>query len=140
MLAPNRPSALVPPFLTLLLAGCISTSLRPVSGATAEVQFTVAPEKVRVLRSLPDEPFLILGEIEAYLSGHHKDRAIITKVREKAAAIGADAIVYESDGLVTPVYGGGGEIGFPTTKRASVRFTAVRFLPSRNPIQTPGAT
>ncbi len=140
MLVAGRARALVPPLLTLLLTGCISTSFRPSPGAAAEVQVVGAPEKVRVLRSLPDERDLILGEIEAYLSGHHKDSSVIKKVREKAAAIGADAVVYESDGLVSPVYGGGGEIGFPTTKRASVRFTAVRILPKPTPIQTPGAT
>jgi hypothetical protein len=120
----------------LVLAGCISTTFRPSQDARTEPEERIAPEKVRVLRSFPDEPFLLLGEIEANMSGHHKDEAIIRKARQKAAAIGADAIVYDSAGLVTPVYGSDPP-GSSPAKRASVRFAAVRLLPMSTPTRFP---
>ena len=123
----------------LFLAGCISTTFRPNEQVKTHQSSPVALERVQVLHSFPDTPFLSLGEIEAYMSGYHKDADVIMKARQKAAAIGADAIVYDSEGLVTSAKADT-LTNNDRTQRASARFVAIRLLSQDAPTHTPGAT
>ena len=78
---------------SLLLGGCVSTTWVPAEDLAPGVQASVSPAEVAVLRSLPAAPHESLGTIEVWLSGRHSAAAILGKVREKAAAVGADAVV-----------------------------------------------
>ena len=80
-------------FSLLLLCGCVSTTWHPGEDRASFVPPSVSPAEVAVLRSLPDAPHQSLGTIEVWLSGRHSTAAILGKVREKAAAVGADAVV-----------------------------------------------
>ncbi len=78
-----------------------------------------------MLRSEPNGTFLTLGEIVADVSGFWSGEDIVRKVREKAAAIGADAVIRGAVGWSFSPLG-----RVPTPSRIScMRFTAIRFLP-----------
>lgn len=83
-----------------LISGCVSTSFRPDPSRTAGPVPRVSPSAVRVLRTLPAQPYQILGRIEAYLSGHHSSEAVLSKVRKAAAAAGANAVVADPAGTL----------------------------------------
>lgn len=76
-----------------LLGGCVSTSWLPAENVAPGVQASVSPAEVAVLRALPAAPHQSLGTIEVWLSGRHSSAAVLAKVRKKAAAVGADAVV-----------------------------------------------
>ena len=78
---------------SLLLGGCVSTTWRPAEDLAPGIQASVAPAEVAFLRSLPAAPHQSLGTIEVWLSGRHSTAAVLAKVRKKAAAVGADAVV-----------------------------------------------
>ena len=83
-----------------LVSGCVSTSFRPDPSHTAEQVPQVSPSAVRVLRSLPAQPYQLLGRIEASLSGHHSTEAVLSKVRRAAAAVGANVVVPDGAGTL----------------------------------------
>lgn len=110
----------------LFISGCVSTSFHPAMTFEARDLAPIAPEAVRIFRSEPNGPFLILGEIVADISGFWSDEAVIRKVREKAAAIGADAIIRGAVGWsCNPL---GGDV-VTYSQVSSMRFTAIRFPP-----------
>jgi hypothetical protein len=116
-------AAAISPFL---VSGCVSTSFHPDKTFEARELRPVSPEAVRVFRSEPNGTFLTLGEIVADISGFWSDEAVIRKVREKAAAVGADAIILDGVGWsLNPM----GDDVVTYSQMSSVRFTAVRFLP-----------
>lgn len=86
--------------LAALLLGCVSTSFQADPSHTAGQVSLVSPSAVRVLRSLPAQPYQALGRIEASVSGHHSSEAILLKVRKAAAAVGANAIVADPAGTL----------------------------------------
>ena len=110
---------------SLFISGCVSTSFHAAKTFEAQDLPPVAPEAVRILRSEPNGTFLTLGEIVVDISGFWSGEAVIRKAREKAAAIGADAIIR---GAVSWSFNPLGRV--PTTSQVScMRFTAIRFLP-----------
>lgn len=78
---------------SLLLGGCVSTTWHPAGELAPGVPASVSSADVEFLRSLPQTPHQSLGTIEVWLSGRHSTAAILAKVRKKAAAVGADAVV-----------------------------------------------
>ena len=78
---------------SLLLGGCVSTSWLPAENVAPGVHAPVSPAEVAFLRSVPAAPHQSLGTIEVWLSGRHSTAAVLAKVRKKAAAVGADAVV-----------------------------------------------
>jgi hypothetical protein len=109
----------------LFISGCVSTSFHPAKTFEARDLPPVAPAAIRILRSEPNGTFLTLGEIVADISGFQSGEAVIRKVREKAAAIGADAIILGAVGWSFNPLG-----RVPTSSQVScMRFTAIRFLP-----------
>ena len=110
----------------LLFSGCVSTSFRASQDVDTRNLLAVSPGAVRVLDAPPPSgSFQQLGEIEAYLSGFPSDEAVLRKAREKAASIGADAIVLKSAMQVSRVLG-----DLPSSNQVvSVTFTAIRLLP-----------
>ena len=109
----------------LLICGCVSTSFHPAKTFEARDLPPVAPAAIRILRSQPNGTFLTLGEIVADISGFQSREAVIRKVREKAAAVGADAIILGAVGWSFNPLG-----RVPTSPQVScMRFTAIRFFP-----------
>ena len=110
----------------LFISGCVSTSFHPAKTFEARNLPPLAPAAIRVLDSEPRGTFLTLGEVVADLSGFHSNEAVIRKVREKAAEIGADAVILGGVGWsFNPL---GGDV-VTYSQVSSVRFTAIRFLP-----------
>ena len=111
---------------SLFISGCVSTSFHAAKTFEAQDLPPVAPEAVRILRSEPNGTFLTLGEIVADISGFWSGEAVIRKAREKAAEIGADAVILDGVGWsFNPL---GGDV-VTYSQVSSVRFTAIRFLP-----------
>ena len=77
--------------------GCVSTVFRPSSDLSAIVCPPVEPSSVRVLSRSPQEPFTVLGEIEAYVTGYYSDEKVLSRIRVTAAQKGADAILFARD-------------------------------------------
>ena len=76
----------------LALAGCVSTYFRPAPDFKVRQGPPVSPDSVQVLRSAPSQPYVKLGEIEAWVSGFPSNETARRRAREAAAAVGADAI------------------------------------------------
>ena len=109
-----------------LLSGCVSTSFRAARDVNTRTFPPVSPAMVRVLYAPPPSAsFQLLGEVEAYLSGFPKDETVLRKARERAASVGAEAIILASAMQVDRPLG-----NLPYSRQvASVTFTAIRFLP-----------
>jgi hypothetical protein len=117
-----RNSSVTGALALFFLSGCVSTSFN--RSASYEAR-DITSNSVRVLDSPPNEAFLNLGEIVAYLTGFPSDETVFRKARKRAAAIGADAIVLTSAMQVVRPLG-----DLPYSRQvASVTFTAIRFLP-----------
>jgi len=129
MNASARAGLLVVPLSMLLLFACVSTKFSPAENFEARNVPSVSPTAVRVLRSAPNEPFQTLGEIMVEISGLHSGDTIIRKARERAATVGADAIIYKTSqfsAVASP--NGPAPISVGTSQLVSVSFTAVRLL------------
>lgn len=77
--------------------GCVSTVFRPSADRSHATCLPVEPSSVRVLSRPPGEPFTVLGEVEAYVSGYHSDEEIVNHLRARAAEKGAHAIFFARD-------------------------------------------
>src|SRR5664279_4554918 len=93
MNAPSRNASLAGALSLLFSAACVSTSFNPAASYGARNLLPVEPADVRVLNSPPSEAFNTLGEIQANISGYQSTDAVIRKVRERAATVGADAVI-----------------------------------------------
>jgi hypothetical protein len=126
----TRTELLAGAFLLAAFSGCVSTSFHPAKDFEARQDPPVSSSAVLVLRSPPSQAHQTLGKIEAWISGFHGNETVIRKVREAAAAVGADAIVYNSfdDLLAWPSQQNEMETVSPRT--VSVSFTAIRYLDS----------
>ena len=72
--------------LALFSAGCVSAQFHPAAG----VPNYPASDKVLVLKSIPDRPYVTLGEITAR---GQDERRIVDSIRKKAMKAGAEAII-----------------------------------------------
>lgn len=72
--------------LAFLSAGCVSTKFYPAEGSLRYP----ASDKVQVLKSLPDRPYIKLGEITAR---GQDERRILDSIRKQAMEAGAEAII-----------------------------------------------
>ncbi len=107
-----------------LLVGCVSTLFTASTKVDADAFSRVAPEAVTFLKDLPSTPYLTLGEIEAQVSGFPSDESILSHVRERAASVGANAVIYASAGYsFTPLPGRPTDY---TLKPTALTFTAIR--------------
>jgi hypothetical protein len=74
--------------------GCVSTSFSASKAPDGTAFAKVAPESVKVFTAAPTVAYRTVGEIEADISGFPSDEAVLRRVREKAASVGANAIIY----------------------------------------------
>jgi|GEM_PF-5739877 len=100
MKAPTSVGLIAASVAVTLLSCCVSVSFEPDPSHSAEQVPLVSPSGVRVLRSLPAQPYETLGRIEASLSGHHSSEAVLLKVHQAAATAGAKAIVPDPAGTL----------------------------------------
>ena len=140
MNAKIRTGFLAGSFSLLFLSACVSTTFTPYKDFKAGNLPPVSPTAVRVFTSIPDGGFRFLGEIDANMTGFPSDEAIIRKVRERAATIGADAIVFSLKGLgavraFRNVFFEPGvqRYGYGGPRMVSATFAAIRFLPEDSP-------
>lgn len=77
--------------------GCVSTEFRPSAERNTVACPPVEPSSVRVLARPPQEPFTVLGEVEAHVTGYYSDEEIVSRLRAKAAQKGAQAIYFVRD-------------------------------------------
>ena len=116
--------ALVSLFI-LSLSGCASITYLP-----ADNSVTYAPtESLRVYWDEPQEPFTIIGRVSAE-SEDFGEEALFEKLKEKAMAVGAHALIMgstsqQSSVVGVPAYGGGTIIAPVTSTR--LEGTAIRF-------------
>jgi hypothetical protein len=115
----------------LVLSGCVSTSFHPASDFQARKGPPVSPDSVLYLRSAPNQPYVTLGEIEAWISGFPSNETAMRRTREAAAAVGADAIIPNGGNLFADEPGGQGESVSPRT--VSFTVTAVRYADPSHP-------
>ncbi len=106
-----------------LLVGCVSTSFTASKEIDLGVSSRVAPEAVKLLAHAPSTPYRTLGEIEAQMTGFPSNKSILNRVRERAAAVGANAVVYTTAGWVV-----GQDSHWPalTYRPTTLTFTAIR--------------
>ena len=78
--------------------GCVSTSFTAAKVPDAAPLSRVAPESVKVLAAAPAAAFRNVGEINADISGFPSDETVLRHVRERAAAVGANAVIYTGTG------------------------------------------
>ncbi|HMM36344.1 MAG TPA: hypothetical protein PKA62_16625, partial [Thermoanaerobaculia bacterium] len=122
--------------------GCVSTAFRPSPDHNIVACPPVEPSSVRVLSRPPQEPFTVLGEVEADVSGHSSEEEIVSRLRAKAAEKGAHAIFFARDvSMETAEKWTTGEYDAPLNdrtwrKRSSLVFKAV--LLSDAPEPCPG--
>jgi len=122
--------------------GCVSTVFRPSPDRNAVACPPVEPSSVRVLTRPPEEPFTVLGEVEAYVSGYSSEEEIVSRLRAEAAKMGAHAIFFARDvSMETAERRTTGEYDTPLNdrtwrKRSSLAFRAV--LLSDAPEPCPG--
>jgi len=124
MNATTRNVSLAGALSLLLLSACVSTSFSPAASYDARDTLLVTPAEVRVLGSPPNQAFRTLGQIKADITGYQSSDAVIRKVRERAAAIGADAVIVGNK-LSSEGPDFEGEVTY--SRPASVTFTAIRF-------------
>jgi len=111
--------------------GCVSTVFRPSSEGSMVACRPVDPSSVRVLSRPPEEPFTVLGEVEAYVTGYYSYEEIVSRLRAKAAKKGANAIFFARDvSMETAERWTTGEYDTPLNdrtwrKRSSLVFRAV---------------
>src|SRR5664279_971706 len=80
--------------------GCVSTSFTASKTPDGAPLSKVRPEAVKLLTTEPRMAFRTLGEIEADLSGFPSDQSVLKHVRERAASVGANAVIYVSTGSI----------------------------------------
>jgi hypothetical protein len=112
--------------LPLALSGCVSTSFHAAPDFEVRQFPPASPDDVLLLRSAPSRPYVTLGEIEAWISGFPGNETALRKVREAAAAVGADAILRGSGDLFADEPGSEGEAVSPRT--VSFTVTAIRYV------------
>ena len=96
-------------FLVSLLAlcGCASTTFLP---ADASVKYAPT-DSLKVYWEKPQKPYTIIGRVTIE-SGDYSEETLFIKLKQKAMAVGAQAIIMEgtsqqSSVVGTPMYGGG---------------------------------
>jgi len=115
-----------------VLSGCVSTSFHPAPDFSQRTGPAVSPESVLLLTSAPSQPYLTLGEIEAWVSGFPSNETAIRKTREAAATVGADAIIKRTGNLFAEGPSSPGQSVSPRT--VSFTVTAIRYTdPTRPP-------
>jgi hypothetical protein len=72
--------------LAFFTTGCVKTQFHPAEGS----QRYPASDKVLVLKSIPDRPYIKLGEITAR---GQDERRILDRIRKQAMEAGAEAII-----------------------------------------------
>jgi len=97
MRAPLGIALLLAAAVVLPSQGCVSTAFRPSPDLKTVACPPVEPSSVRVLSRPPQEPFTVLGEVEAYVTGYHSDGEVVSRLRAKAAQKGAHAIYFVRD-------------------------------------------
>jgi hypothetical protein len=126
----NRTVVLIGIFPVLFISACSSTYFTPGESFEVRRYAPVSPTAVRVLRSIPNEPYQTLGDIRVVTAPFHDWETIIRKVRERAAIIGADEVFFKdafSTGPGARLNDGRAEIS--SEEIDSVTFTAIRLLP-----------
>ena len=121
-------------FSFLFLSACVSTSFTP--ALSFETRNAVPTGAVLVIGASAFPPsYQTLGEIEAWVTGLASLEKITCKARERAASIGADAIIVNSDMLWAEP---GGRLDPPSeNKLVYVRFTAIRLLAGESSPRNP---
>ena len=117
--------------LLLVLTGCVSTSFHPAPGFEVRQAQPVSPDSIHILRSAPSQPYVTLGEIEAWISGFPSNETAMRRTREAAAAVGADAIFRTGGSLFADEPGSEGESVSPRT--VSFTFVALRYANPPHP-------
>ncbi len=106
--------------MILVFSGCVTTKYFPVKGAK-----TYPPtDSVAVYRAYPKQPYEVLGVVSA--TSPEKWR-LIAKLKEKAMAIGADAIVMKSTKELTQEYTSERKTEF-STSRTRYEAVAIKFI------------
>jgi hypothetical protein len=127
---PTRCAVIVAGASFLFLSGCVSTSFRAARDVNTRNLTPVSPATVRFLDAPPPVgSFHTLGEIQTYLTGFPSDETVLRKAREKAASVGADAIVLQATQRTSISDSGLGATSTPSNKVVSITFTAIRILP-----------
>ena len=103
------------------------------------------PGSVQLLYAAPDQPYEVVGTISSegragWTKQGRMDRAI-RKIKERAAKIGANAVILEGQGVQAggnagtflPMYGGGGMMVGGTAMYETLHGTAIFIKKSANP-------
>ena len=102
---------------------CVSVPFQP-SEEHPDQRFAPTPRSaVQLLRARPQRLFVIIGELQATVTGFPSRERIVEPVIEKAAAIGAGAILPYAD--LGPT--GDAPDGYPESRTALALFYAIRF-------------
>lgn len=119
----------------LAISGCVSTTFHPAPGFEVRQGPPVSPDAVLFIRAVPSQHCIALGEIEAWVSGFPSNETARRRVREAAAAVGADAIIWRGGNLFAEEPGREEESVSPRT--VSFTVTAIRCV-GTPPVTPPG--
>ena len=82
--------------LVVFLSGCTSVSYTSLSAK--KYSPTVAAEVEMFFTNFPEKEFIVIGTVEVAGPRRAEGPEIFAKIRERAAAVGADAIIIEPRG------------------------------------------
>jgi len=106
-------SAIFVVVLGVFLSGCTSFSYTPLSAK--KYPPTVAEKVEMFLTTFPDKAFIVIGTVEVTGSQRPGGPGVFAKIRERAAAVGADAIIIKPGGTtITGVFQLDSEFGDQT--------------------------
>ena len=129
MRATQRPGFLPCVFCLAFLSACVSTSFQAAKDYERPPGPAVSPASIPLLRSTPEQPYQRLGTIEAWISGFPGDESVRRRVREAAAAVGADAVICDGRGTIF-AEPNANEWESTSPRTVALTFTAIRYVNS----------
>ena len=96
------PNILLCAAIAFLLCGCSSVDMIRTSPA---IYAPTDPNTIAILKTKPDEKFIELGSVTTTGFSAAQEASMHESIRTKAAALGADAVIITSEGLIPESWG-----------------------------------
>jgi hypothetical protein len=93
---------LITVFAALSLAACASVDVTKTSAGYRE---PTDPNTIEILKTRPTRPFIELGSVTATGFNRTEEAVMHNGIRTKSAALGANAVILTSEGMVPEGYG-----------------------------------
>jgi type IV pilus biogenesis protein CpaD/CtpE len=88
--------------MALFLSGCSSVDMIRTSSSIYPV---TDPNTINILKTKPDEKYIELGSVTTTGFSASQEASMHESIRAKASALGADAVIITSEGLIPESWG-----------------------------------